>query len=534
MAPTSDADYVAFSNLTSLARADVKDRVVYYCLLLICIAGFAHATYYLFLGIYNPLLDMWAFRQTQTALSAYWMWHGGPWLAYETPVFGYPWALPFEFPIFQGLVAGLRTLGVPIDIGGRLLSFCFYLGCVWPLWSIFRTLNLPRVAFLAVAAFFLWSPIYIFWSRTVLIESCALFFCLLWLALLAQYLKNTTFVSLVGAVLAGSLGILCKATTFPAVAVLGGLLVLADAYQAWAARRLVVRLRVLAPAAAVFIVPLAAEIAWIVFTDAVRQQNPIGAMSTSSTISSWIFGSWNQRFALRRILWDRSLPDILGPTAPAALIIIGVGVVSLRYTVPILAAVLAFMVPLLVFSNLHIVHNYYQISNAIFALAALGIAIAAIAESWLRVLAPLLTAAFVSGQIYYFHRNYAGIIAADLSNDRVLRVALLAKEKTQPTDSLIVIGQDYSSVVAYYSERKSLSMPLWLPAALMQKIFEYPQAFLGDSRLGGIVICPFPGIETVADSYKHDASRMPLVDAFVSGRAIIGEVQGCKLLAPDR
>ncbi len=537
MALTSDADYVTFNDVPSSARTDVIDRFFYFCLLLICIAGLAHATYYLFLGIANPLLDLHAFRQSQTAVSAYWIWRGGPWLAYETPVLGFPWAVPFEFPIYQGLVAGLRTMGVPIDIGGRLLSFCFYIGCLWPLWSFFRTLNLSRVAFLAVAALFLWSPIYVFWSRTVLIESCALFFCLLWLALLAQYLKDATFGLLVGAILAGSMGILSKVTTFPAVAVLGGLLVLTDTYQAWAAKRLLVRLRVLAPTAAVFIVPLATEIAWIVFTDAVKQQNPFGALLTSSAASGWIFGSWEQRFgpALWQVLWDRFLPEIFGPTAAAAFVIIGVGIVSLRYTVPILAAVFAFIFPLLVFSNLHIVHNYYQIANAIFALIALGIAIAAIAETRLKVLAPSLLAVFVTAQIYYFHINYAGFIAGDLSNNRILRVALLAKEKTLPTDSLIVIGQDFSSSVAYYSERRSLSLPFLAPAILIQKIFENPQSYLGDSRLGGIVICPLSAYETVANLSNRYAGRMPLIEAFVAGRAIIGEVQGgCQLLAPDR
>jgi hypothetical protein len=536
MAPTRDADYVAFNYAPSSARADVVDRFLYYCLLLIGSAGLAHATYYLFLGVANPLLDLHEFRQTQTAVSAYWIWRGGPWLAYETPVFGYPWAVPFEFPIYQMLVAALRALGIPIEIGGRLLSFCFYLGCLWPLWAFFRALNLPRIAFFAVAALFLWSPIYIFWGRTVLIESCALFFCLLWLALLAQYLKDATFGLLVGAILAGSMGILCKVTTFPAVAVLGGLLVLTDAYRAWAAKTLIVRLRVLAPATIIFVVPLAAEIAWIVFTDAVKQRNPFGALLTSSAASSWIFGSWEQRFGpeLRSMLWYRSLPDIFGIAAAAALAIIGVALVSLRYTSAILAAALAFMVPLLVFSNLHLIHNYYQTANAIFALAALGIAIAAIAETRWRVLAPILLAVSVTGQIYFFHIIYAGIIAADLSNARIHRVAVLAREKTQPTDSLIVIGQDFSSVVAYYSERRTLTLPFTAPAALMRKIFENPQSFLGDSQFGGVVICPMLAIETVADLSKHYTGRMPLIDAFVAGRAIIGEVQGCQLLAPDR
>jgi hypothetical protein len=532
----SSTDNAARGYRRLTAGAAVTD-VSHYLLLLIFAAGLAHATYYLRLGIASPLLDFYSFRQTQTALSAYWMWRGGPWLAYQTPVLGYPWAIPYEFPIYQGLVATLRMMGIPIDIGGRLLSFGFYLGCLWPMWSLFRTVKLPQTAFLTVGALFLWSPFYIYWSRTVLMESCALFFCLLWLALLARFLETASVGSLIGAILAGVTGIVCKITTFPAVAALGGILVLVDAYRAWFVGTLIARLRVFVLAAAVFIIPLVTEFAWGTFSDALRSQNPFGAAQlTGSPLLAWVYGTWNQRIGpdLWRIIWDRSLLEIFGPTVIAAAIIAGMGLFSRRYTIPILAAALAFMIPFLLFTNLHFIHNYYQNANAIFALAALGIAIAAIAEDRLRVVAPFLLAIFVSGQIYFFHHYYVPVIAHDFSNDRILLISLLAREKTQPTESLIVFGQDWSSAVAYHSERKTLTMPKWAPTTLMQKILENPQAYLGDARLGGIVICPESAGETLTDLRKNYAGRMELVDAFVAGRTILGEVQGCQLLAPSR
>jgi hypothetical protein len=44
---------------------------------------------------YQPLLERNAFRQTQTALTAYWIGAGSDFLNYITPVVGYPWAVPF-------------------------------------------------------------------------------------------------------------------------------------------------------------------------------------------------------------------------------------------------------------------------------------------------------------------------------------------------------------------------------------------------------------------------------------------------------
>src|SRR5690242_6357999 len=63
-----------------------------------------HSGYWLVAGINQPIADLHQFRQTQTAITAYWMAKGGPWLAYETPVLGYPWSIPFEFPVYQYLL----------------------------------------------------------------------------------------------------------------------------------------------------------------------------------------------------------------------------------------------------------------------------------------------------------------------------------------------------------------------------------------------------------------------------------------------
>lgn len=507
-----------------------------YLLLLIFAAGFVHATYYLLLGLTSPLLDLYSFRQTQTALSAYWIWRGGPWLGYETPVIGYPWAIPFEFPIYQWIVATLRMAGIPIDIGGRLVTFGFYVGCLWPLWSIFRSIKLPLTAFLIAGSLFLWSPIYVYWGRTVLIDTCALFFCVLWLALFARFLKTASIGSFAGAMVAGLVGILCKITTFPAMAALAGILFLIDAYRVWSAGVLFERLRVLALAVMLVIVPLVAEIAWVAFSDTVKAQNPLGALLTSKALFGWNFGTLKQRLGLElwQIILGRSLPDTFGPTVVAIFIVGAMALLTRRYTVAILAATLAFFIPFFLFTNLHMVHSFYQIANAIFAIAALSIAIVALAESWHKLLAPLLLVIFVCGQIYFFHRNYAPIIATDFSNDRILRISLLAREKTQPTDSLLVFGQDWSSVVAYYSERKTLTVPSWIPAALSQKMIENPQAFLGDTRLGGIVLCPFATGQTMAYLRKKFGDRMPSIDALIAGHAVIGEVEECQLFAPSR
>lgn len=52
----------------------------------------------------KPILDMFSFRQTQTAISVLWMIKEGHYLNYQTPVLGFPWSIPFEFPLYQWMV----------------------------------------------------------------------------------------------------------------------------------------------------------------------------------------------------------------------------------------------------------------------------------------------------------------------------------------------------------------------------------------------------------------------------------------------
>ncbi|MGH7490376.1 MAG: glycosyl transferase, partial [bacterium] len=83
-------------SLDSLARHSRLEQALWVLLAAVAV----HAIYYLCLGLTSPVLDLHNFRQAQTAISAYWSWREGFKLAYETPVLGYPWAIPFEFPIY--------------------------------------------------------------------------------------------------------------------------------------------------------------------------------------------------------------------------------------------------------------------------------------------------------------------------------------------------------------------------------------------------------------------------------------------------
>jgi len=125
----------------------------------------------------RPLLEWQAWRETQTALTSYWMMRQGWSLAYQTPVLGYPWEIPLEFPIYQAIVAFIAALGsIPLDPVGRWVSLVFLVACLWPAWQITRRLDLPPITIWIFAILLLSSPIYLFYGRNFLVETAALFF----------------------------------------------------------------------------------------------------------------------------------------------------------------------------------------------------------------------------------------------------------------------------------------------------------------------------------------------------------------------
>ncbi|MBV8753935.1 MAG: phospholipid carrier-dependent glycosyltransferase [Hyphomicrobiales bacterium] len=479
-------------------------------------------------GLFQPLLDNYDSRQTQTALTTFWLMRGGPIFAYETPVVGYPWSIPYEFPIYQIIVALLSAAGIPLDAAGRIVSFAFFTGCLWPMYVLFRALRFERLAFLCVAIIFVLSPEYIFWARTFMIETCALFFSLCWLAYFAKYLADRSARSAAIAVAAGALGILAKSTTFPTFAVVGGLLFLKECHAAWTSGLLTKKPGLILPPLLVLVVPFLVGGAWTFYSDTVKEGNEIGARLTSTALALWNFGTWEQRISStlwRDVILNRSLKDAFGYAAIPAVVLIGASFLRRQYFYAALVAILAFMVPFLVFTNLHIQHSYYQTANAIFIIAAAGLGVAAVMDTRRNALGLVLLLLICAGQLLYFKSAYARLVTGDFTARADFRIAAMARARTPPDSSLLVLGQDWSSTVAYYAQRKSLTVPDWMRLGYWQRMLAEPQKFLGPVPLGGIIVCT---------DYLPKDERKTLVEQSVSGRRVLGEAGDCTLYAAEK
>ena len=487
-----------------------------------------HTLFWLVRGVSQPLGDLHQFRQTQTAITAYWIWQEGPRLAYETPVLGHPWSVPLEFPLYQYLLAALRWIGVPLAEGGRFLSAAFYLGLLWPVKMLFENLGLRRTDYLILSILLLASPMYIYWSRTVMIESAALFLSLCWLAFLLQYGRLQRQRDAAVAIMFGVLAVNTKLTTFAMFGIIGGGLFLAAAYRAHREGLSHRNARSLAGVAVIGLVPAATGLFWVVYADHLKDLNPLGRVLTSRALNTWNFGTLQQRLSTE--LWldtilSRAIPDVLGSCALVGLVVLGAAVGSKHYMRLVVLSLAGFLVPMLVFTNLHIVHDYYQYANGVFLLAAVSFGLANLAYSGKRALAMGLLTLVVAGQLIRFYASFSGVITADVSDNRELQVGRLARDLTPPGDALLVIGSEWNSAIPYEAERKAVMLSSMLAPALVRDVLAHPGDFLGGMRLGAIVYC--------ADGAQRLRADQRDVEHFLANRKMLAEVAGCQILSPS-
>jgi hypothetical protein len=457
---------------------------------LIMVAGAAMLSL-LFCLIYldTPLLEMHGFRQTQTALTAYWLMENGAVWPYETPVAGYPWAIPMEFPFFQAISATITWMtGLPLDMAGRLLSWIFLMGCFVPIWKITKLFRWPA----ATAWFFcalLWThPIYLFWGRAFTIETSTLFFSLMALASGLKLLqKDVSWHGWAAFSVWISIALLQKVTTaLPIFFCVCFLLCIAIL-----SRNKIVRPKELLTGLLATIVPAILAIQWTRWTDAEKALNPM--QLTSTNLREVYLGTLAQRFdldILKTIFWDRCLLGSIGSVFYIGLTVAGIVLLKKEEKYTIITAWLIFIFPVFMFINVHHWHNYYQVANAYGILIPASLVLGYLFHNSVglskKVLILICFGLLIGVQFIAFYKQYFySVRGRDWSDHPVLEVAAYIKKNTAPTSSIVIFGADWSSETAYYSQRKAFTVPGWHRD--FETIWQNPQYFVGSRPLSAIV-----------------------------------------------
>jgi hypothetical protein len=413
-----------------------------------------------------PLLGAHSFRQTQTAITSYWLMRGAPWFAYETPVLGAPWSLPFEFPFYQLLVAGLaKSTGLALDATGRLVSYLFLVLTVIPVGMLARAWKLDSGFIRVFAILLLTSPIYLFWGTAFLIETFVLFFCFWFLAEVELTTRSSSWSAPAFSIFCGAVGALGKVTTFAPFECLAGLILLNDLVKR--RDRHEALLRPILSGGAIMAIPPVLFLIWNHFADAEKRKNPLAGYLVSSLpgMRRHYLGTWAQLFSVRMLLTvSRTLTDTLGIVGvPIIIACIALAVVhrivdDRRKWMIISGALVAFLFPYATFTNLHILHAYYDMENAIFLICALATLIAWLFSTGHRQAGWNLLGITIASQLIWFNMLYVRDIRDPF--DRPLMAIAKAISTQTNRDSVVVIyGQTWSSVIPYYAERRALMEP---------------------------------------------------------------------------
>ncbi len=400
--------------------------------------------YFLFIGIGNTVGEYHSFRQSQTAISTYYIAESGFAADYETPVMGEPWSIPLEFPVYQSAVALLYNMdfGISLDQSGRIVSILFFLLSLVPVYLTASLLLKDSGRALQFMALFLAAPVYIYWSRAFMIESAAFFFGITCLWLILKYNRSGLHWLLALAAVAGALCSLAKVTTWVVFSVP---VLIAAFSNVMKDGKPVLNPTIIYKIAALFVIPFLTGYSWSVHAESVRNLNPLASLVFSrDTFFEWNFGDWGTKALI----------------AAAALLVLVIIIMITKknpFRKLIFASYASFAAGPVVFTNLYLVHDYYYYVNLIFLIITVYLLILPLMENKEK------SKAGAGGTLYFavfavFIGFYTIVYlpVQGKNNTSISEFAGKVKSITEKNDILLIYGHDWNSLIPYYAQRRAI------------------------------------------------------------------------------
>lgn len=456
------------------------------------------------------IIDHHGYRQTQTALSTYWIPESKDWLNFITPVFGEPWSIPLEYPIYQILVSNISNyFGLSLEHSARIVTIVSFYAAVLPISYVIDGKIKDNLSFYA---FYFSSPILLFFSHTFLIESFAFF---LSISVFSSFIFFTRKNSLSSALLFIFIGTICGLQKITGLmAALIGCGIYSIYFLTTKKRNNFIRNTSIY--AIVFLSTIILPILWVIYSDNYKSESYIANFLTSESLSSWNYGTLSQRldlYNLAKVFAFRMV--ILGGLTALILRMFLYNFKSLKDNIIPIACIVTGLFGPIVFFNLYYVHDYYMVAS----LAFVGLGIHQLSDNNnLRFKIPQgeikIALVILLINIFVFSSWYLPKInQIPDSHKDMYKTALALKEKVAKEDVILTLGVDWDSTIPYYSERYALMIPSW-----EQNDFapmhdgQYFDAlyfltniedYLLERKLGAIVICETRKAEGFDEASKY-------------------------------
>jgi len=149
-----------------------------------------------------------------------------------------------------------------------------------------------------------------------------------------------------------------------------------------------------------------------------------------------------------------------------------------------------FVLPFLVFTNLHQLHTYYQYANSIFLVLAVALALWELAERYPTRVFAVAALIVVAGEVYTSHRAYLPDTILSVAEAPELSVSDYLRSKSLPGSVIVVIGSDWNPVLAYYSRRRAIYVPRWAKRERLEALLRDPARLTDGRPVCGVIDAP--------------------------------------------
>jgi hypothetical protein len=448
-------------------------------------------------GWNNNLLEDQPMRQMNTALTIDYLLKGGPWLAYETPECGPPWSIPYEFPLYQLLAAGVKSsLKLPLVEAARFTSLFFFYVSFIPGALILRQFGVSREHSLLFAIIALSSPLYLFWSRTCMMESLALCLCLWYLYSGIQYNRQAKLRHLCVAGVAGVLASLVKMPTLLGFALLSGALLCAPVVrpfpQGWRDLQLRIRRTHVLSGLVLFALPAVVFVIWLNFSDVQKRKNPISASIASDSPAMYPgrTGTLQERFSRRMFnTVVRTLTDTTGNVGTPFFFAAILPFVKRRW-LSIGACTAVFVAVPFILTGSYTTHNYYPYACGLFLLGAQGFIIEELFQQGglqMYTGVMLVIALMITGVLGYHEGLYQ--LQAKEQVPTMLTTAEFIRHGTSDDQVVVFRGLDWDPVLIYYSGRRGILLGPSMEFQADERLVEDVLGRVPPGKLGMLALC---------------------------------------------
>jgi hypothetical protein len=419
-------------------------------------------------------------RSSHTLLTSFWFQREGINLfAYQTPIFGPPWKVPLEFPLYQAISTVFSNITkLNLTLSSRLTSLAiFYLSAVFLLLLCLEFIQSRPLCFVILTVY-LWLPYNIRYSTEILPDFLSVLLALSFLYWLKKWLDSRrNYLSYLLGLFSGCLAAMAKVTTMPIIMIPAVLMTL-DGIQGWGIRlrecvspkTMLLQIKnhraSLLLLTGLALLPLLAGILWVRWEDGIKQANMYTVWLTSANSGDWYVGAPGQNLSFAN--WLGKFRNIyynflFGLTVLFPII----GIASL-YQLPAKSrcvfgsALTSVFLTIFLFFNLYL-HEYYYIAVSASMCVIIGFGMYCLARflvrnnNWWQVFSGIGLVFLLMGgfEQYGFIRK---TVNEEIKYEKsaIIPVAEKVASITPENEYVISFQDDWYPDVLLYSQRKGL------------------------------------------------------------------------------